>query len=235
MAGPLTSTGLNVRQGLIERGCLYLGTGDHFIGVGGMHLDGYCNVDPALPDTEFISAVSYDLVLPYADADVEGILVPAIGAIPLAQWGPHHLRELNGRKIPGVWADKKRDTNELVIVRNGFAKAIAGRRVLILEDMINQMHSAKQLIRIARGLGCYVVGVGSIAANSGASAEAMDVPQFDALCDVTYDTWTPEECADHGPCAEKRPIVLDEALGHGARHQAEHPDYPGGYVNLLAA
>lgn len=233
MAGPLLSVNLKVRQELIDRGCLYLDTGKQFIGVGGMHLDGYCNVDPALPDTRFMSQVSYELVEPYSDEGVEAILVPAIGAIPLAQWGPHHLRELTGDNIPGVWADKDKSTNKLVIVRNGFARMIAGRRVLILEDMINQMHSAKQLIRIARELGCFVVGVGSIAANSDASAEAMEVPNFNALCEVSYNSWTPDECKKDGPCSQESPIVIDEALGHGAGVQEKQPDYAGGYVKIL--
>jgi hypothetical protein len=36
------------------------------------------------------------------------------------------------------------------------------------------------------------------------------------------------------PEYEGWPIVADEALGHGADYQKAHPDYEGGFVELLS-
>jgi orotate phosphoribosyltransferase len=228
----IESTGsLDVRQELRDRGCLYLDTGNQFIGISGKHLTGYCNVDPALADVKFMSQMGRNLVEPYLDDNIEAVLVPAIGAIPLAQWGPHHLMEANGGNIPGAWADKVKPRG-FVLERNGFRRAIADKRVLILEDMINQMFSAGELVKVARDVGSFVVGVGAIAANKGVSAEAMQVPKFNRLCEVAYEAFTPEDCETHGPCSEGRPIVINEALGHGAEYQKEHADYHGGYITI---
>lgn len=226
---------LDVRQGLVDRGCLYLETGAQFVGISGKHLTGYCNIDPALTDVGFMSDVSQTLVEPYLDADVEAVLSPAIGAIPIGHLAAFHLMQATGREgVAAVWADKVKPRG-FVLERSGFGDAVQGRRVVILEDMINQMFSAGELVRIARDEEAEVLGVGSVAANRGVTAEALGVPRFEALCEVAYDAFTPEECADHGPCSEGWKIVVDEALGHGAEWRDEHPDYAGGFVNLVKA
>lgn len=225
---------MDVRQGLVDRNCLYLDTGAQFVGISGKHLAGYCNIDPALTDVQFLSDVSEMLIEPYLDADVEAVLSAATGAIPIGHIAALKLIEATGdQSITAAWGDKIKPRG-FVLERSGFAEAISGRRVLILEDMINQMFSASELVRIAQEEGADIVGVGSVAANRGVSAESLGVPRFDALCEVYYEAFTPEDCADHGMCSEGVPIVVDEALGHGAEYREEHPDYTGGFIELTA-
>ncbi len=220
-----------IRQTLQEKGCLYTPEqGYHFVGVSGKHLSGYCNVDPALPDVDFVSQVSRLLVEPFKDAGVETVLAPAIGAIPLAQWGPHYLSEMTGKKVWGVWADKVKPRG-FVIERIGFAEVISGKKVLILEDMINQMFSVTELRRIVEELGGEVIGVGAMVANSTASAEKIGVKKLVRLCVFAYEAWEPDDCK---LCKAKVPIVTDPALGHGDDFRASHPDYPGGYLEHVA-
>ncbi len=61
----------------------------------------------------------------------------------------------------GIWADKAKPSG-FAIERDGFAKAIKGRKVLVLEDIINTMFSIKQVIELVREHGGEVVGVGCI-------------------------------------------------------------------------
>jgi len=193
-----------------------------------MHLDGYCNIDPALPRVDFISRMTRQLVEAFQDDVVEAVLVPAIGAIPMAQWAPYWYRELTGREIPGVWADKVKPRG-FVIERNGFAAGIAGKRVLILEDMINQMYSVKELDKIVRQLGGKTVGVGALIANRGVTAAKIGVPKFVGLCEFAYEAWDETNCE---LCKSKVPIVVDPALGHGEEFRQAHPNYAGGFVTI---
>jgi orotate phosphoribosyltransferase len=221
-------TEAQIRQTLQDKGSLFPPEdGGHFVGISGKHLSGYCNIDPALPDVNFIKTLTRQLVEPFAKARVETVLVPAIGAIPLAAWGPHFLQELTGDTVAGVWADKVKPRG-FVLERNGFEDAVAGKRVLILEDIVNQMFSVKELIRMTRELNGEVVGVGALVANGTASAEKMGIDHFERMCEFNYDAWEPADCE---LCAKHVPIVTDPALGHGSEFQEQHPDYPGGFVN----
>jgi orotate phosphoribosyltransferase len=219
-----------IRQILQEKGSLYPSElGHHFVGISGKHLSGYCNIDPALPDIDFIAEVTRLLVSQFEAGQVDTVLVPATGAIPLAQWGPHFLKLRSGKPVLGIWADKIKPRG-FVIQRAGFAEAIAGRNVLILEDMINQMYSVKELVRLTRELGGNVVGVGALVANRTATRDQIGVEQYVRMCEFSYDAWDAANCA---LCANGIPIVIDEALGHGKEFQELNPVYPGGFISLL--
>jgi orotate phosphoribosyltransferase len=219
---------MDFRKELEDKGCIY---GGHFVGVSGKHLSGYCNIDPILPHVAIVSRMTEALIKSFADDGIETVVAPAIGAIPLSHWGAHHLEALTGKTVLGVWADKVKPAG-FAFEREGFLEAVQGKRVLILEDMVNQMFSVKEMVRLVNEAGGTPVGVGAIAANKGVSAEAMGVSKFVKLCDVHYDAWTPEDCQKEGLCAKNEPIVED--IGHGDEFKAEHPEYAGGYVRLLS-
>lgn len=221
---------MDVQKVLEEKGCIYKG---HFVGVSTKHLAGYCNIDPLLPNVREVSECIRMLVEDFREDGVETVASPAVGAIPFAHWGAHHLMASTSTEILGVWADKVSGAPERAFIfeRGGFAKAVKGKRILILEDMINQMTSIKAMIKTVREAGGEIVGVGCIAANRGVSADVLDVPKFVKLSSVEYDAWTAEDCEVNGLCAKGVPIVED--IGHGDDFKAKHPDYKGGYTKLL--
>ena len=218
---------MDVRNELEAKGCIFTG---HFVGTSGNHLAGYCNVDPILPHVAIVSDMVRMMVEPFAKQNVDTVIAPATGAIPLCHWGAYHLEQLTGKTIRGVWADKSKPEG-FVFERSGFLEAVKGKRVIILEDMINQMFSIRKVVDLVKKSGGELLGVGAIAANIGATAEAIGVPKFVKLCDVQYDVWSPENCKKSGLCSKKVPIVED--IGHGNETKAAWPDYPGGFVKLL--
>ena len=222
---------MNAKKELEKVGCIYEG---HFVGVSGKHLAGYCNIDPLLPNVNLVSRLIKELVMEFKDLGVETVVSPAVGAIPFSHWGAYHLSKLTKREIKGVWADKVKNSEkkEFAFERQGFIEAVKGKRVLILEDMINQMFSIKATIETVNNAGGKIVGVGSVAANKGVNAKAMGIKKFVSLCDVHYETWLPEDCIKKGLCSRNVPIVED--IGHGDDYKKEHPKYKGGYVKLLS-
>lgn len=222
---------MDVKKELEKVGCIYEG---HFVGVSTKHLAGYCNIDPLLPHVTLVGKLMEMLVENFKDADVDTVAAPAVGAIPFAHWGAMHLKNMTGKEVAGVWADKVSGAaqREFVFEREGFIEQIKGKKVLILEDMVNQMASIKAMIKTVRAAGGEVVGVGCVAANRGADAKELDVPKFIKLCSVEYDVWTKEDCPENGLCSRGVPICED--IGHGDDYKKEHPDYKGGYVKLLS-
>lgn len=216
-----------VKTELEKRGCIYKG---HFIGTSGAHLSGYCNLDTLMPHAGLLSDLVKLMLEPFIESDIETILVPAVGAIPLAHWGAYHLTKVYGKEVYGVWADKIKPTG-FAIERSGFLSKIKGKRVLILEDFVNKMYSVKELVKLVNAAGGTPLGVSAIAANKGATADAIGVPKFVKLCTVAYETWSEEECMKSGLCYKKEPIVED--IGHGDEFKLRFPKYAGGYTKLL--
>lgn len=221
---------MNVQAELEKIGCIRSG---HFIGTSGNHLAGYCNNDRLMPNVSLVSQMMKQLVEHFKDDKIETVAAPAVGAIPLAHWGAHHLAKLNGDDVQGVWADKVPNAAQksFIFEREGFAEAVKGKRILLVEDIINQMASIKAMIKTVNEAGGIIVGVGSLEANRGVTAVAMEVPKFVKLCSIEYDVWTPQDCVLSGLCGKHVPIVED--IGHGDDFKKLNPYYKGGYVNLL--
>lgn len=222
---------MDVRAELEKTGCIRTG---HFVGVSGKHLAGYVNNDRLMPHVELVSQLVRKIAQEFKNDNIEVVASPAVGAIPLSHWGAHHLMSLTSKDIFAVWADKVPNTPERVFIfeREGFAEKVKGKRILLIEDIINQMASIKAMINTVQDAGGEIIGVGSLEANRGVSAEAMGVNKFFTLCNTEYDVWTPEDCSKDGLCAKGEPIVED--IGHGDDFKKANPDYAGGYVKLLS-
>lgn len=206
---------------LKEKGSLYAPEdGYHFKGTSGKHISGYCNIDPVLPFTDLVSQMTESIASKFTGLGVQTVIAPATGGIPLSQWGPFHLKKLEGKEVLGVWADKAKPEG-FEIERAGFRDAVKDRKVLVLEDIINTMHSIKKVIELTRNNGGEIVGVGSIVANNGVSAEALGVEKFFNLATFTYEKWDESNC---DLCAKKVPMVID--IGHGDKFITENPEYP---------
>ena len=218
---------MDVRKELEAKGGIYIG---HFVGTSGGHLAGYWNMDPIFPHVQTVSQIALELVRPFADQKIDTVVSPATGAIPLSQWGAHHLSQLTGKPVLGVWADKVKPEG-FAFERSGFLAAVKGKRIIILEDIINRMFSIRKVVDLVNKSGGKLVGVGAIVANKGVSAKAIGVPKLVKLCDMEYEAWSPEDCQKVGLCSRKVPIVED--IGHGGDFKKEHPNYAGGYVELL--
>ena len=150
---------MNAKKELEKVGCIYEG---HFVGVSGKHLAGYCNIDPLLPHVNLVSKMIKTIVSEFQKAGVETVVSPAVGAIPFSHWGAYHLSKLTKKDVKGVWADKVKSSEKKAFAfeRQGFIEAVKGKKVLIVEDMINQMFSIKATIETVEKAGGKIVGIG---------------------------------------------------------------------------
>ena len=220
---------LDARQTLERYGCIMDG---HFVGTSGDHLAGYCNLDTLLPHQKEVDSLVGQLVDPFKNDEIETVASTPYAAVPFSHTGARHLSLATGKDVLGIWADKNsgKGGGRFNFDRRGFREAIDGKRVLILEDMINRMVSIRDMVAEVRSAGGDIVGVGAIAANREVSAEAIGVPKLVTLCEVGYDTWAPEDCKDNGPCSRYEPMVLN--IGHGDSFREKNPFYAGGYKLL---
>jgi orotate phosphoribosyltransferase len=218
---------LDAREVLVEYNGVFLDRGCLFVSTTGKFLTGYVNCEVLFPHYEVMQPLVAQLVEPFL-GEVEGFICPQTGDIALLQYA-NILANRRGHPTTAVWADKHSD-NSYRVERNGFEDAIRGRKVVVVNDRISQGGTTLKVVAEARRLECEVLGVATIAGVTAASAEMLGVPRLHALSIIDVQAFPPEEI----PVAfDYLPIAVDEALGHGADFQRDHPDYPGSFIKLL--
>lgn len=169
-------------------------TNSHLVYTSGKHGSMYVNKDALYPHTNETSALCRVIAQQFLNDQVDVVIAPALGGIILSQWTAHHLSELTGREILGLYAEKIEGTKDFVIKR-GYDKLLQGKRVLILEDVLTTGGSVKKVIELVRSMGGEVIGVGVLCNRGGILPRDIgNVPKLFALTSIALDMWDPQDC-----------------------------------------
>ena len=194
---------------LFEQAGAYL-EDDHFVYTSGLHGSAYLNKDLLMSDPVKLLPLAQKLARKFSELTVETVVVPKGGAIALGQWVAYNLGILTNKVVRNIFAEKHaiRDYFEF---RRGFDNFVTGRRVLILEDIINTGKTVKQLIELVQKKEGVIVGVGSIW-NRGnlLIVNEMDSFSYHSLVNKPLQTTQANECL---LCIQGVPINYQ--IGHG--------------------
>lgn len=190
----------------------------HFIGVSGRHLSVYVNKDAWLPKTNLVSQLCRMIAEKNKDRDIEIVVGPAVGGIPLSQWTAYHLSEITGREILSVFTEKTPDDNQ--IFKRGYDALVKGKKVLAVEDTLTTGGSVKKTIDAVHAAGGDVVSLTVIINRDPAhiTGETFGVP-FIALAELPSESFGEDEVPEW---LKAMPIRTD--VGHGATYLKEHPN-----------
>lgn len=216
---------MDILQGLAEHGAVYKDL--HFVYKSKTHGPHYINPDAFSPDVAFLNGVCEDIAWEFRNDAIDVVVSAAVGGIPTGVLVALHLSFLRRLPVQSVWGDK--DGDNFVFERAGFAEKVKDKRVLFVEDLLNKGDTTKKVVDLIRQNGGEVIGAGAICNRGGATAESLGVPRFVPLSEVDFEMFDPAVCP---LCQANVPIVAD--IGHGAEYKAANPDYPGGYISLLA-
>lgn len=216
-----------IRHELKESGAVI--SGEHFVYKSGRHGDTYVDCDRLFVQPKSLKPVLghwcmrwFEDRTPHEKPEV--VVAPAVGGVYLVSAFAFYSQYWN---LKTVWADKERD--DFVLDRAGFAEAVDGRRVLVLEDVITTGGSAVKTANAVRAAGGDVVGIACIVNRSRTTtAETLGVPRFTAGVQLDVPSFARDEVPDE---LAGLPIVTN--LAHGAAFQQEHPEYAGGFKELL--
>src|SRR5262249_38293623 len=114
-------------QILAESGAIV--TNSHIVYTSGRHGSAYVNKDAVYPHTARVSELCRLIADAVAGHAIDIVCGPATGAIILSQWTGHHL----GR--PAVYAEKASEGG--MVLKRGYDRLVAGKRVLLVEDVLN--------------------------------------------------------------------------------------------------
>lgn len=182
----------------------------HIVYTSGKHGTAYVNKDAVYPHTKETSDLCRAIAEQFADDKVEVVIAPAIGGVILSQWTAHHLSEITGREVFGVYAEKV-ESGDAFIIKRGYDKIVAGKKVLVVEDVLTTGGSAKKVVEATRALGGNIVGLGVLCNRGGITPEDVaNPPKLFALVNVKLDAWDEAECP---LCAQSVPINTDVGKG----------------------
>lgn len=185
-------------------------TDSHIVYASGKHGMTYINKDAVYPHTAETSRLCHAIAERFADDDIQVVIAPVIGGVILSQWTAHHLTEMNGYEVFGVYAEKS-EKGDAFIIRRGYDKFIAGKNVLVVEDVLTTGGSAKKVIEVTRAIGGNVIGLGVFCNRGGITPQNVaDVPKLTALVNVKFDMWDEAGCP---LCEQNVPINTDVGKG----------------------
>jgi orotate phosphoribosyltransferase len=178
----------------------------------------YINLDPVFTYPNLLGHLAFRLLRPWRGR-YDVIAGPAVGGIPLIFSGASAEPVLD---IRTVWADKKHD-DTFAFERMGFARAMQGKRVLLLEDIASTGDSVRAVRDLVEKAGGTSIGASFVWNRGKVTAEAAGVPELKSLVEESVETWN----AGEHPMWGKWPLVGD--IGH----PEYFPNYPGQRINLI--
>jgi orotate phosphoribosyltransferase len=164
----------------------------HVVYTSGKHGNAYINKDALYPDTAVVSKLCSAIADHFTESGVDVVAAPAIGGVALSQWTAHHLSQ-RGKDIFAVYAEKQPDST--FRFGRGYDAFINGRRVLVVEDVLNTGGSVKAVVDAVRAGGGTVAGVAAISNRGRLTRETVGSPDdFFCLTSIDLEAWDEEAC-----------------------------------------
>jgi orotate phosphoribosyltransferase len=180
----------------------------HFVFVSGLHADTYVNKNAMYPYTREMSDLCRAIAQMFKGKGIDAVIGPATGGIILSQWVAHHLSDAEDRQIYSVYADKEGDG---FVIKRGYNDVIAGKNVLVVEDLVTTGGSLRKVIEAAKSHSANVVAAVAICNRGNVTKEMIgNPPEFVSLLTVDLEQWPESDCH---LCKTGIPINTD--VGHG--------------------
>ena len=181
----------------------------HFVYISGEHGSGWIDKDVIFVDPRRVQRLTQLLAEVARRFDAEVLCGPATGGLIVAQWTAFALG------IPAVFAehDGPRSKSELrgrFALHRNFDHLVAGRRVLVVDDVVNTGHSVRQTVAAVRAAGGTVPGVAAIVHRGNVDAAGIGVEQYVYLLEHDIADWPAAECP---LCRQKVPVNTRYAHG----------------------
>jgi orotate phosphoribosyltransferase len=157
----------------------------HFLLSSGRHSDKYMQCAKVFQYPDKAGELCAALASLFANAGINVVVGPAVGAVQMAYEVSRHL---NCRNLY-----TERNAEGKMELRRGF-ELPERARVLVVEDTITTGGTVREVMGYLLSQGAFVAGVGSLVDRSGGAA-AFDVPFFHSVSRIDrLQTWEAEAC-----------------------------------------
>jgi orotate phosphoribosyltransferase len=183
--------------------------GDHFVYISGDHGSGWIDKDAIYPHTERVEHLCRNLGKLVRDRQIDVVCGPATGGLIIAEWTSHELGCLS------AFADhdqpKPGEIRGKFVLRRGYDHLVTGKRVFVVDDIVNTGYSIRQTISAVRAAGGNVVAAGALVSRGNVGPAGLGVDELVYLLEYKIPAWPAAECP---LCKSGKPVNLQYA--HGA-------------------
>jgi len=128
-----------------------------------------------------------------------------VGSVPIgaamAQWVAYHLGEIHQKKVYSIFAEKNQAGGQ--VFRKCFHKYLAGKNVLVVDDVLTSGATIKELLKAIILLKGQTVGVAVICNRGDLTSENFYVFPLISLLKMKLQSWQEKDCP---LCLKKVPI-----------------------------
>lgn len=182
---------IETRKMLVD--CHALLADDHFVYISGDHGSGWVDKDTIFVDPQRVARLAQllaELVRPF---DAEILCGPATGGLIVAQWTAYAIG------LPAVFAEHNasRTAQQLrgeFAFHRGYDRLVAGKRVMVVDDVVNTGLSIRQTAAAVQAAGGQVVAAGALVHRGNVDAAGLGVPEYVYLMEYDIPDWPPAEC-----------------------------------------
>jgi orotate phosphoribosyltransferase len=166
---------------------------DHFVYISGDHGSGWVDKDSIFVEPKRVARLGELLAGAVRRFDAEILCGPATGGLIVAQWTAFVLG------VPAVFAEHNspRSSAELRGVfgfHRGYDRLVAGKRVLIVDDVVNTGQSIRQTVAAVQEAGGEVLAAGALVDRGNVDAATLGVPEYVYLMEYDIPDWSAAEC-----------------------------------------
>lgn len=193
---------------------------DHFVYISGDHGSGWIDKDAIYPHTDRVERLCRGMADEVRGWNAEVVCGPATGGMIVAEWTAHELGALSifTEHDPSEQSEALRGR---FVLRRGYDHIVSGKRVLVVDDIVNTGLSLRQTADAVRGAGGQVIGAACLVSRGNVDNTELGVERFTYLLEYKIPVWPASECK---LCRAGVPINTQYAHGREylARRAKEH-------------
>jgi orotate phosphoribosyltransferase len=182
---------------------------DHFVYISGDHGSGWIDKNAIFPHTEHVEGLCRDLAAEVKDWGIEVVCGPATGGLIIADWTAHALGVLSvftehdavprGKALRGPF-----------VLRRGYDVIVAGKRVLVVDDIVNTGLSLRETAQAVGAAGGVLAGAACLVSRGNVDAAGLGVDRYLYLLEYRIPAWPAEGCR---LCRDGVPVNTRHAHG----------------------
>jgi orotate phosphoribosyltransferase len=166
---------------------------DHFVYISGDHGSGWIDKDAIYPHTERIERLCRDMAGLVRGWGVDVVCGPATGGLIIAEWTAHELGAVSVFTEHDT-APAGESLRGRFVLRRGYDRVVSGKRVLVVDDIVNTGLSLRQTAEAVRGAGGQMVGAACLVSRGNVDAAGLGVGQFVYLLEYSIPAWPASAC-----------------------------------------
>ncbi|MFA5133405.1 MAG: phosphoribosyltransferase family protein [Patescibacteria group bacterium] len=184
----------------------------HFVYTSGRHGEVYINKDAIYPFQHIhrlCDGLAKKINRPFL-VDVDAVVAPALGGIVLSRLMADRITEFDWNDNTAVMAIYAEKNGDRFVIRRGYDRLIACRKVLVVDDIMTTGGSVKKVVEAVRLCRAEVCGAAVLVNRGGITAEDLGVPKLVSLQEWRFESWEENDCL---LCKQGVPVNTDVGKG----------------------